>query len=54
MVLQDESPILRRKREPQPALAQRPRTTRRELCRHKVTPRGQTASDAGGAAVDYS
>ena len=56
LVLQDGSPILKRKREPRLAagLALRPRTTTRALRRHKVTPRGRTASDANGAAVDYS
>ena len=49
-------PILRRKWVPLPAagLAPRLRTTRRVLRRRKVTPRGRTASDANGAAVDYS
>ena len=50
--LQDGSPIFRWKREPRPAagLAPRPRTTRRVLRWHKVTPRGRTASDADSAA----
>ena len=32
----------------------RPRTTTRALRRHEVTPRGLTASDADGAALDFS
>ena len=47
---------MRMKRGPLPAagLAPRLRTTRRALRRHKVTLRVRTASDADGAAVDYS
>ena len=39
---------------PATGLAPRPRTTRRALRRHEVTTRGRTASDADGAAVDFS
>ena len=35
-------------------LAQRPRTTRRAIRKHKVMSRSQTASDAAGSAVDCS
>ena len=37
-----------------PAVGLEQRPTGRALRRHKVTTRGRTASDADGAAVDYS